>query len=167
MKTAAKPFNLTRSLPAISFLVIATAWCVITYGGLVGPLFVPSPTAVLEKIFSGLKDGSLLMHCWASTRRVMIGWFFSALAALPGGMLMASSAKKITFDGDVADTVGAYMALLIMPLSYSIANGIMFAILSWVIIKVFTGKAKDVEPAVWVVFILFALRIVTLITNFQ
>ena len=95
MKTAAKPFNLTRSLPAISFLVIATAWCVITYGGLVGPLFVPSPTAVLEKIFSGLKDGSLLMHCWASTRRVMIGWFFSALAALPGGMLMARS-KKFT-----------------------------------------------------------------------
>ena len=108
-----------------------------------------------------------LLSLFLSPIFLAIPGFATAPALIYVGMLMASSAKKITFDGDVADTVGAYMALLIMPLSYSIANGIMFAILSWVIIKVFTGKAKDVEPAVWVVFILFALRIVTLITNFQ
>lgn len=54
-----------------------------------------------------------------------------------------------------------------MPLTYSIANGIMFAIITWVIIRVFEGKAKTVGPVMWVVFVLFALRIVTLITNFQ
>ena len=54
-----------------------------------------------------------------------------------------------------------------MPLAYSIATGIMFAILTWVIIKVFTGKAKDVSPVMWVVFVLFALRVVTLVTNFM
>ncbi len=93
--------------------------------------------------------------------------FATAPALMYVGMLMASSAKKIQFDGDMADTVGAYLAMLIMPLSYSIANGILFAIVGWVIVKVFTGKAKDIKPAVWVVFALFALRIVTMITDFR
>ena len=54
-----------------------------------------------------------------------------------------------------------------MPLTYSISNGIMFAVVSWVIVKVFTKKAKDVSPVMWVIFVLFALRIATLITNFH
>ncbi|MBE6004012.1 MAG: NCS2 family permease [Lachnospiraceae bacterium] len=93
--------------------------------------------------------------------------FATAPALIYVGMLMVSSAKKITFDGDIADTVGAYLAMLMMPLSYSIATGIMFAILAWVIVKVFEKKAKDVSPIMWVVFFLFCLRIVTLVTNFQ
>ncbi len=80
---------------------------------------------------------------------------------------MISSAKNIKFDGDLADVAGAYMAMLMMPLAYSIATGIMFAILVWVILKVIEGKSKDVSPVMWVVFVLFALRIVSLITNFQ
>lgn len=93
--------------------------------------------------------------------------FATAPALIYVGMLMLSSAKKITFDGDVADTVGAYMAILMMPLSYSIATGIMFAIMTWVVLKVATGKVKDVSPVMWVVFGLFCLRILTLIMNFQ
>ena len=93
--------------------------------------------------------------------------FATAPALIYVGMLMISSAKKIDFEGDMADVAGAYMAMIMMPLAYSIATGIMFGIMTWVIIKVFQGKAKDVTPVTWVVFILFALRIVTLITNFQ
>ena len=80
---------------------------------------------------------------------------------------MFSSTLKIKFDGDIADSIGAYMAIIMMPLTYSIANGIMFAIISWVIVKVFTKKAKDVSPVMWCVFILFALRIAALVTNFS
>ncbi len=93
--------------------------------------------------------------------------FATAPALLYVGMLMISSAKKIDFNADVADVAGAYMAMLMMPLAYSIATGIMFAILTWVIVKVFEGKAKDVSPVMWVIFVLFALRIVTLVTHFQ
>lgn len=93
--------------------------------------------------------------------------FATAPALVYVGMLMVSSAAKIKFDGDVADVASAYMAILMMPLTYSIANGIMFGIISWVILKVLTGKAKEVNPVMWVVFILFALRIIALITNFQ
>ncbi|WP_196808033.1 MULTISPECIES: NCS2 family permease [unclassified Butyrivibrio] len=93
--------------------------------------------------------------------------FATAPALIYVGMLMVASAKNITFDGDVADTLGAYMALVMMPLSYSIATGIMFAVLAWVIVKVLIGKAKDVSPVMWFVFVLFALRVVVLVTNFQ
>ncbi len=93
--------------------------------------------------------------------------FATAPALIYVGMLMVSSTKQIKFDGDVADTFGAYMALLLMPLTYSIANGIMFAILAWVIIKLFTGKAKDVSPVMWIIFVLFAARIATLVLNFR
>ena len=93
--------------------------------------------------------------------------FATAPALIYVGMLMVSSAKKIEFDGDVADTAAAYMALVMMPLAYSIATGIMFGILSWVILKVFEGKAKDVSPVMWVIFALFCLRIVSLVTGFM
>ena len=93
--------------------------------------------------------------------------FATAPALIYVGMLMVSSVKKIEFDGDLADTAGAYMAIVMMPLSYSIATGIMFAIMTWVIIKVVEKKAKEIQPVMWVVFVLFALRILTLVTNFQ
>ena len=79
------------------------------------------------------------------------------------GLLMMSSIKKMTFDGDIADVVSGFMAVIMMPFTYSIANGIMFGMLSWVILKVLTGKAKDVNGIMWVCFALFALRIITLL----
>lgn len=93
--------------------------------------------------------------------------FATAPALIYVGMLMISSAKKINYEGDLADTVGAFLALAMMPLTYSIATGIMFSVMSWVLLKVFTGKAKDISPVMWVVFVLFALRIVALVTNFM
>ena len=77
------------------------------------------------------------------------------------------SVTKVKFDGDIADSVGAYLAVVMMPLSYSIATGIMFAVLAWVILKVIVKKAKDVSPVMWIVFVLFVLRIIAPITNFQ
>jgi len=91
----------------------------------------------------------------------------TAPALIYVGMLMATSMEKISFEGDMADSVGAYMALVMMPLAYSIATGIMFAILAWVVIKLFTGKAKDISIVMWIIFALFALRILALITGFQ
>ncbi len=93
--------------------------------------------------------------------------FATTPALLYVGMLMLSSARRITFDGDIADVAGAYLAILMMPLAYSIATGIMFAIVAWVILKVAEGKSKDVSPVMWIAFVLFALRIITLVTNFS
>ena len=80
-----------RALSVAVFLLILALWCILTYGGLVSELFVPSPGAVLEEIVKGVQDGSLWENCWASIRRVMVGWFWSAVIALPCGMVMARS----------------------------------------------------------------------------
>ncbi|WP_330541615.1 NCS2 family permease [Butyrivibrio sp. X503] len=93
--------------------------------------------------------------------------FATAPALIYVGMLMLMSITKVKFDGDIADSVGAYLAVVMMPLAYSIATGIMFAVLAWVILKVVSKKAKEVSPIMWVVFVLFALRVIALITNFQ
>ena len=79
------------------------------------------------------------------------------------GLLMLSSVKKMTFEGDIADVVSGFIAVIMMPFTYSIANGIMFGILSWVILKLCTGKAKDIHPIMWISSALFIIRIITLI----
>ena len=79
------------------------------------------------------------------------------------GLLMLKNVTKMNFDSDIADSVGGFFAVTMMPFTYSIANGIMFGIIAWVILKVVTGKIKDIHPVMWVSFALFALRIVTIV----
>lgn len=79
------------------------------------------------------------------------------------GLLMISSVKKMTFEGDIADVVSGFVAIIMMPFTYSIANGIMFGILSWVILKICTGKIKEIHPVMWISSALFIVRIITII----
>ncbi|WP_026504612.1 NCS2 family permease [Butyrivibrio sp. NC3005] len=111
--------------------------------------------------------GMFVLSLFLSPIFLAIPGFATAPALIYVGMLMITSVKKIEFDGDVADSAGAYMAILMMPLTYSIANGIMFGIITWVVVKVFEKKAKDISPIMWVIFGLFVLRILTLVTNFR
>ena len=89
--------------------------------------------------------------------------FATAPALVFVGLLMLKNITKMDFNTDIADTVGGFLAIIMMPFAYSIATGIMFGILSWVILKVVTGKIKDIHPVMWVAFGLFVLRIVTII----
>lgn len=91
--------------------------------------------------------------------------FATTPALLFVGLLMMKSVLKMKFDGDIADVVGGFLALIMMPFTYSIANGIMFGIVAWVILKVCTAKVKDIHPVMWVAFGLFVLRIITLIAG--
>ncbi len=86
--------------------------------------------------------------------------FATTPAMLFVGLLMLSSIKKMKFEGDMADVIGGFLAVVIMPLTYSISNGIMFGMLSWAILKVCTGKIKDVKPVMWISTALFVLYFV-------
>lgn len=79
------------------------------------------------------------------------------------GLLMVSNVKKMDFDEDIAGAMGGYLALIMMPFTYSIANGIMFGMLAFVIIRVFQGKANKVHWVMWVAAAIFVLRIITLV----
>lgn len=85
--------------------------------------------------------------------------FATTPAMLYVGLLMLSSIKKVDFDGDAADVIGAFLAIIMMPLTYSIANGIMFGMLAWVILKLIIGKAKEISGIMWVSVALFAIYI--------
>ena len=96
-----------------------------------------------------------------------------SLLAIPGfattpalvfvGLLMLSSVKDMDFSEDAAGAISGFMAIVMMPFTYSIANGIMFGILSYVIVSLFTGKVKNIQPVMWIAAGLFAIRIITLI----
>ena len=86
--------------------------------------------------------------------------FATTPAMLYVGLLMLSAVKKVDFDGDAADVIGAFLAIVMMPLTYSIANGIMFGILAWVILKILCGKARDISGVMWISVALFAAYIV-------
>ena len=85
--------------------------------------------------------------------------FATTPAMLYVGLLMLSAIKNVDFDGDAADTIGAFLAIVMMPLTYSIANGIMFGILAWVILKLVIGKAKDISAIMWISVALFVIYI--------
>lgn len=79
------------------------------------------------------------------------------------GLLMVSNVKKMDFSEDIAGAMGGYLALIMMPFTYSIANGIMFGMLAFVIIRIFQGKANKVHWVLWIAAVIFVLRITTLV----
>ena len=53
--------------------------------------------------------------------------------------------------------VAGFLTIAIMPLTYNISYGIAFGLISYVFIKIFTGKIKEVNAGTWIITILFAL----------
>lgn len=70
------------------------------------------------------------------------------------GVLMMAGVKDIEWKNmDVA--VPAFMTLFMMPLTYNISNGIAFGIVSYILIKLFSGKVKEINLGTWIIGILF------------
>ena len=63
---------------------------------------------------------------------------------------------------DIAESAPAVLAMIAMPFTYSISNGIALAFVSYALIKIFTGKFNETSPAIWIVA---ALSIVSFIVG--
>ncbi|MEQ8197564.1 MAG: NCS2 family permease, partial [Clostridiaceae bacterium] len=81
----------------------------------------------------------------------------TAPALIIVGVLMMGAVTKINFD-DFTEAMPAFFTIAIMPFSYSIANGIAAGIICYPIVKIATGRHKDVNPIVYVLALLFILR---------
>ncbi|MDK2866796.1 MAG: adenine/guanine/hypoxanthine permease [Clostridiales bacterium] len=88
---------------------------------------------------------------------VMIPSAATAPALVMVGLFMMSPIKEIDFE-DFTEAIPAFFTFLMMPLAYSISEGIVFGILSYVILKALTGRAKEVTPFTWVIALLFLLK---------
>ena len=90
---------------------------------------------------------------------VSIPSFATAPALIFVGFLMFSSITKIRFDSNnLTSAIPAYLCILSMPLFYSIADGIAVGVISYVIINVFCGKAKSINPVMYLLALLFILN---------
>lgn len=120
--------------------------------------YVESTTGVAEGGRTGLT---------ALTSGVLFLLAIPSFATTPAlvflGLLMLKNITQMDFESDIADTIGGFLAIIMMPFAYLIATGIMFSIISWVVLKVVTGKIKQIHPVMWVAAALFVVRIVTIV----
>jgi adenine/guanine/hypoxanthine permease len=77
------------------------------------------------------------------------------------GILMMESIKEIDFT-DFTEALPAFFTVAIMPFSYSIANGIAAGIIFYPVMKLATGRRKEVHPIMYVLAVLFILRFILL-----
>ena len=89
--------------------------------------------------------------------------FATAPALIVVGFYMMGAVVKINFD-DMTDAIPAFLTILVMPLAYSISEGIAIGIISWTLINVLTGKAKEknITPLMYVLTVLFILKYIFL-----
>lgn len=77
------------------------------------------------------------------------------------GSLMLSAVKDIDFS-DISESLPVFFTIVMMPFTYSIANGIACGIITYPILKVIKGKRKEVHPILYVFAILFILRFIVM-----
>ncbi|MDB8789812.1 NCS2 family permease [Romboutsia sp. 1001216sp1] len=73
------------------------------------------------------------------------------------GFMMASSIIRINFD-DLTDAIPAFITFIVMPLSYSVADGIMFGIISYTVLKLLSGKKDEAKTSLIILSIVFILK---------
>ncbi|WP_372769219.1 NCS2 family permease [Lutibacter sp.] len=81
----------------------------------------------------------------------------TAPALIIVGLFMISPIMKIDLD-DFTESIPAFFTIIMMPLTYSIAEGIVFGMLSFVILKLLTGRYKEVKPIMYIIAILFIIK---------
>lgn len=83
----------------------------------------------------------------------------TAPALILVGLFMMSPIREIDFS-DYTEAIPAFLTIVMMPFAYSIAQGIVFGMVSYVILKVLSGKFKDVSILMYILGILFIAEII-------
>ena len=89
--------------------------------------------------------------------------FATAPALIMVGFLMVGTVTEIRFDDDnLTEAIPAYLAIIAMPLFYSISEGISLGVISYVLLNLAAGKAKKITPLMYVLAVLFILKYIFL-----
>jgi AGZA family xanthine/uracil permease-like MFS transporter len=70
---------------------------------------------------------------------------------------MMEQVKYIPFD-DFSESIPAFVCMIMMPLTYSISNGILIGMITYVLMNMICGKFKKLSPAIYVLAVLFILK---------
>ncbi len=123
--------------------------------------YIESASGVTEGGRTGLTSFTVVV-CF------VLALFFSPLfLAIPSaatgavlvvvGVMMMSPIREIDW-ADYSEAIPAFITATMMPLTYSIAHGILLGIIAYVVINACTKNIKKISPAMWVLFVLFVLR---------
>ncbi len=138
-------------------------------GTFVGAIFGTSTVTTYVESASGVAEGGktgltslttavlFLLALFLAPIFTMVPAAATAPALILVGFFMMSPILKIDFD-NYTDSIPAFITIIAMPLTYSIAEGIVFGMISYVLLKLLTGKTKDVSIVMIVLAILFVLK---------
>ncbi len=108
----------------------------------------------LTSLFTGLL---FLLALLFSPLFLLIPAAATSPALIIVGFLMMRPVLEIDF-ADPTEGIPSFLAIIMMPFTSSIAEGIMYGVLSYVILKSVTGKFRQIPPVTWAVFAVFVLR---------
>lgn len=136
-----------------------------TFGAAVGTstvtTFVESASGVAEGGRTGLtalvSAGLFGLSLLFAPLFLIIPGAATAPALVVVGVFMMGSVVKIDFE-DITEGLPAFLAIIMMPLAYSIAEGIVFGIVSFVVLKLATGKKKEVSGIMIFLALLFIVK---------
>ena len=129
--------------------------------------YVESASGVTEGGRTGLTAATtavlFLLASIFSPLFLTIPSFATAPALIVVGFYMMGAVVKINFD-DMTDAIPAFLTILVMPLAYSISEGIAIGVVSWTLINLLSGKAKEkkITPLMYVLTVLFFLKYIFL-----
>ena len=163
--TKADMLDKEGKLPRIKEALLADAIAT-TAGAVLGTstttTFVESSAEGGRTGLSSVVTGLLfLLAVFLSPIFITIPSFATAPALLFVGFLMISAVTAIDFN-DFTEAVPAYLALIAMPLTYSISEGIAAGVISYVVINLISGKAKKITPLMYVLAVLFICKFIFL-----
>ena len=136
-----------------------------TAGALLGTstttTYVESAAGVAQGGRSGLTalvvGGCFVIAMFFSPLFLSIPSAATAPALIIVGLLMAEQIKNVDFD-DFSESIPAFVCMLMMPLTYSISNGILIGMITYVLMNIICGKFKKLSPAMYILAILFILK---------
>lgn len=136
-----------------------------TFGAVLGTstvtTYVESASGVAEGGRTGLTAlttaGMFALALFLAPVFLMVPGAATAPALILVGSFMAASIVKINFE-DYTESIPAFLAVVMMPLAYSIAEGIVFGMLSYVILKLLTGRTKEISVVMYILAVLFIIK---------
>lgn len=127
--------------------------------------FVESSSGIAEGGRTGLTSVTagilFLVSLFLSPVFLAIPSFATAPALIVVGFLMMQQVVKIQWD-NLTEAIPAFIAVIAMPFMYSISEGISMGVISYVLLHLLTGKAKDNTPLMYVLAVLFILKYIFL-----
>lgn len=155
-------------LPRIKGALMADAVAT-TAGAVLGvsttTTYVESAAGVSEGGRTGLTAMTVavlfILSLFLSPFFMAIPAFATAPALITVGFLMFTAVAGIDFT-DMTEAIPCYLAIIAMPFAYSIAEGISFGVISYVIINTLAGKTEKISPLMYILAVLFILKYILL-----